>query len=111
VRSFCEVWRRKASVEDTRQLANEMIASGLRAYLTCVDPKKLSPTFAGRTFDKNFLAELPVAVDPCGENSEFHTFACAGPMFASSVPVDAGEIVERDGLIFADFLPRSAASR
>ncbi len=98
-------------LQDTRQLANEMIASGLRAYLTCVDPKKLDASFAGRAFDKKFLAELPAAVDPCGENGEFHTFACAGPMFASPIPVEAGEIVERDGFVFADFLLRSVAAR
>jgi uncharacterized protein (TIGR00290 family) len=95
-------------LQDTRQLANEMIAGGLRAYLTCVDPKKLDASVAGRAFDKKLLAELPAHVDPCGENGEFHTFACAGPMFASPIPVDAGEIVERDGFVFADFLPRSA---
>lgn len=95
-------------LKDTRQLANEMIASGFRAYLTCVDPKKLNSAFAGRAFDKKLLAELPAAVDPCGENGEFHTCVVAGPMFASPIPVDAGEIVTRDGFVFADLLPRSA---
>ncbi|MGB6484328.1 MAG: hypothetical protein WBE86_12660 [Candidatus Acidiferrales bacterium] len=95
-------------LKDTRQLAHEMIASGLRAYLTCVDPKKISSAFAGRAFDKKLLAELPATVDPCGENGEFHTCVIAGPMFASPIPVDAGEIVERDVFVFADFLLRSA---
>jgi uncharacterized protein (TIGR00290 family) len=95
-------------LRDTRELASEMIAGGLRAYLTCVDPKKLDARFAGRAFDKKLLAELPPHVDPCGENGEFHTCVVAGPMFASPIPVDAGEIVERDGFVFADFLPRSA---
>lgn len=94
----------------TRVLAEEMLAAGLRAYLTCVDPKRLDAGFAGRSFDKNLLADFPLGIDPCGENGEFHTFACAGPMFASPVPVDLGEIVERDGFVFADLLPRSAAT-
>ncbi|MFZ0639922.1 MAG: hypothetical protein WA020_02390 [Candidatus Acidiferrales bacterium] len=98
-------------LRDTLQLANEMIAGGLRAYLTCVDPKKLDPAFAGRAFDKKLLAELPAAVDPCGENGEFHSCVVAGPMFESPVSVDAGEIVERDGFVFADFLLRSVAAR
>ena len=92
---------------DTGILAQEMLAAGLRAYLTCVDPKKLDASFAGRAFDEKLLVDLPASVDPCGENGEFHTFACAGPMFASPVNVALGEIVERDAFIFADLLPLS----
>jgi len=94
---------------DTRILAQEMLAAGLRAVLTCVDPKKLDASFAGRVFDEQLLADLPASVDPCGENGEFHTFACAGPMFASPISVEAGKVVERDGFVFADLLPRPAA--
>jgi uncharacterized protein (TIGR00290 family) len=92
----------------TRELAKEMIAGGLRAYLTCVDPKKLDARFAGRAFDEKLLAELPASVDPCGENGEFHTCVVAGPMFSAPIAVDAGEIVTRDGFVFADFLLRTA---
>ena len=95
---------------ETRRLAEEMIAGGLRAYLTCVDPRQLERGFAGRRFDRELLAELPRQVDPCGENGEFHTFACAGPMFRAEVAVTVGEIVERDGFVFADLLPRGAAA-
>ena len=94
---------------DTRQLAEEMIAGGLSAYLTCVDPRQLDRAFAGRRFDRDLLAGLPARVDPCGENGEFHSFANAGPMFRAEIPVVAGEIVERDGFVFADLLPRSSA--
>lgn len=93
-------------LKPTRELANEMIASGLRAYLTCVDPKKLDRSFAGCAFDKQFLADLPVQIDPCGENGEFHTCVVAGPMFDWPISVDAGKIVERDSFVFADFVPR-----
>src|SRR5580704_3727116 len=99
------LWRR-----DTRQLADEMLAHGLSAYLTCVDPSKLDRSFAGRRFDADLLRALPRDVDPCGENGEFHTFANAGPMFKQSIPVTAGEIVERDGFVFADFLPGASAA-
>jgi uncharacterized protein (TIGR00290 family) len=88
----------------TRRLAEEMMAGGLRSYLTCIDPRKLDKSFAGREWDAALLAELPSSVDPCGENGEFHTFACAGPMFRASIPVERGEIVERDGYVFADLL-------
>jgi uncharacterized protein (TIGR00290 family) len=94
------LWRK-----DTKQLANEMLAGGLSAYLTCVDPRKLDRSFAGRRFDAELLKALPADVDPCGENGEFHTFANAGPMFSHRIPVAAGEIVEREGFVFADILP------
>jgi diphthamide synthase (EF-2-diphthine--ammonia ligase) len=79
-----------------------MVASGLRAHVTCVDPKQLDPKFAGRTFDDAFLDDLPDGADPCGENGEFHSFACAGPMFAHPIAVTPGAVVERDGFVFAD---------
>ena len=94
---------------DTRALAGEMLADGLEAYLTCVDPRKLSRDFAGRKFDAALLRDLPASADPCGENGEFHTFACAGPMFGRRIAVEPGEVVERDGFIFADLLPADSA--
>jgi uncharacterized protein (TIGR00290 family) len=96
---------------DTAKLAAEMVASGLRAFLTCVDPKQLDPKFAGRVFDARLLAELPAGVDPCGEKGEFHTFAYQGPMFRAPIPATVGEVVERDGFYFADVLPGGAATR
>jgi uncharacterized protein (TIGR00290 family) len=96
---------------DTRRLAEEMIAGGLRARLVCVDPRKLPREFAGREFDADLLRDLPPGVDPCGENGEFHSFVYAGPMFSAAIPVESGEVVERDGFIFADvLLARSVAA-
>jgi uncharacterized protein (TIGR00290 family) len=91
----------------TADLARTMIAAGLRAKITCVDPKVLPKEFAGRDFDSRFLAELPPGIDPCGENGEFHSFVYDGPGFRKPVPVTVGEIVERDGFVFADlnYLP------
>ena len=86
----------------TKALAAEMVSAGLRAHLTCIDPRKLDRSFAGRTFDASLLADLPPSCDPCGENGEFHSFASAGPMFRSEIPIAVGEIVERDGFVFAD---------
>ncbi len=87
----------------TDALAREMIAAGLRARLSCVDKKQLPATFAGREFDEALLRDLPPAADPCGERGEFHTCVYAGPMFAAPLPIETGEIVERDGFAFADF--------
>jgi uncharacterized protein (TIGR00290 family) len=87
---------------DTTQLAHEMIGAGLKARLTCVNPSVLDRKFAGRDFDRSLLDELPASVDPCGERGEFHSFAYAGPMFSRPIPIKSGEVVERDGFVFAD---------
>jgi uncharacterized protein (TIGR00290 family) len=89
----------------TRALAEEMIALGQQAVLTCVDPRALPRAFAGRAFDAALLRELPAEVDPCGERGEFHSFAWDGPAFRRPVPVRVGEVVDRDGFVFADLLP------
>ncbi|MFZ0699729.1 MAG: diphthine--ammonia ligase [Thermoplasmata archaeon] len=89
----------------TRDLAHEMIASGMRATIVAVDPRKLSGGFAGRSFDEDLLRELPAGIDPCGENGEFHTFVTDGPMFRHPIAVRAGAVVERDGYVFADLEP------
>ena len=94
------LWKR-----DTAALARAMIECGLKARITCLDPRKLRRSFAGRAFDLALLGELPEGVDPCGENGEFHTVVTAGPMFAAPIPVHIGETVERDGFVFTDIIP------
>lgn len=93
------------SPADTPALARRMLREGLRAVLTCVDPRQLPETFAGRAYDAALLADLPPAVDPCGERGEFHTFCFGGPMFAREVPMQVGETVSRDGFCFTDLVP------
>jgi uncharacterized protein (TIGR00290 family) len=90
----------------TDALARDMIAAGVRAVLTCVDPRRLPASFAGRPFDAALLDDLPDDVDPCGENGEFHTFVWDGPGFASPIAIETGEVVERDGFVFCDVAPR-----
>ncbi len=87
----------------TDQLAHQMIAGGLRARLTCVDPKQIPASFAGREFNADLLRDLPASADPCGERGEFHTCVYAGPMFSAPVPLEAGEVVHRDSFAYADF--------
>lgn len=91
----------------TKALAHEMIAAGVRAKLTCIDREQLGAEFAGRDFDGDLLEQLPATADPCGENGEFHSFVYAGPMFRRSIPVQMGEIVNRERFVFADLIPRS----
>jgi uncharacterized protein (TIGR00290 family) len=92
----------------TAALAQEMLATGIRAVITCVDPAQVPGTFAGRAFDAGFLADLPPGADPCGEHGEFHTFVRDGPDFSSPVPIEIGEVVERDGFVFCDVAPAAA---
>lgn len=87
----------------TPELAREMIAGGLRARVTCVDSRVLAAAFAGREFNEALLRDLPAGADPCAERGEFHTCAYAGPMFAEALRLEAGEVVSRDGFVFADF--------
>jgi diphthamide synthase (EF-2-diphthine--ammonia ligase) len=86
----------------TDALARGMLEDGLEAYLTCVDPRVVPASLAGRRFDARLLSELPPGTDPCGERGEFHTCAVAGPMFSNRVEVSVGETVQRDGFVFAD---------
>lgn len=91
-----------ANPSHTRRLAREMVAAGVRARITCLNPAQLDPSFAGREFDTALLDELPASVDPCAERGEFHTCAYAGPMFRHPIALDTGITVERDGFVFTD---------
>ena len=93
---------------DTRVLLSTMIKAGVKTRIVCVDPKKLPASFAGSDLNERLLKELSPGVDPCGENGEFHTFTYAGPMFEKEIPIESGEVVERDGFIFADVKLRQA---
>ena len=93
---------------NTQDLIHEMLDGGLRARLVFVDPAKLSGEFLGCDLNEPMLRRLPAAVDPCGENGEFHTFAYAGPMFREPIPIENGKCVTRDGFLFADLLDKSA---
>jgi uncharacterized protein (TIGR00290 family) len=92
------IWKTKP----THDLAHDMIDAGLKARLTCIDPRKLDRSFAGRTFDLDLLRDLPPGTDPCGENGEFHSFAYAGPMFTGEINLKIGDTVDRDGFVFTD---------
>jgi len=90
---------------DTRKLAREMVTDGFRAIVVCVDPRALDPSFAGRAFDGEFLADLPHGVDPCGENGEFHTFVWDGPMYRAPISCRTGRVVTRESFVYCDVLP------
>ncbi len=95
-------------LEPTEKLAQKMIDAGLKTRITCIDPNKLSANFVGREFNQQFLDDLPDGIDPCGENGEFHSFTYAGPMFKKPINISTGDVVEREGFIFADLQPEGS---
>jgi uncharacterized protein (TIGR00290 family) len=94
----------------TDLVARDILAAGIRAVLTCVDPTQVPASLAGRWYDQSLLTDLPTEADPCGENGEFHTFVVDGPGFGRALDVSVGEIVERDGFVFADVVPGPAGA-
>ncbi len=94
----------------TDELARAIVRAGFDARIVCLDPRRLDRSFAGRRFDEQFLDDLPEGVDPCGENGEFHTCVVGGPIFDRPIEVEPGPIVERDGFVFADLVPRGKPS-
>jgi uncharacterized protein (TIGR00290 family) len=94
------IWKR-----DTRELIDTFLARQFRSITCCIDTRKLDDSFVGREINRQFLCDLPAGVDPCGENGEFHSYACGGPLFAQEIPVRRGEIVRKDSFLFCDLLP------
>lgn len=94
----------------TSELSRQMLGAGLRATITCVDPRQAPAELAGRSWDAQLVEGLPESVDPCGENGEFHTFVTDGPMFDRPIRVQSGEVVERGGFVYADLLPATCPS-
>jgi diphthamide synthase (EF-2-diphthine--ammonia ligase) len=90
---------------DTKKLLEQMLDGGLKARIVCVDPSKLPARFAGQDLSRELMAELPPGTDPCGENGEFHTFVYGGPMFSHPIGIESGEVVTRDGFVYADVRP------
>jgi len=95
MRAAFPIWKK-----DTRKLAHQFVELGFKAIVTCVDTKILAKKFAGRTIDEQLLAELPPAVDSCGENGEFHSFVFEGPIFRETIPYKPGKAVLRENRFF-----------
>jgi uncharacterized protein (TIGR00290 family) len=102
LRAVFPIWGRSSA-----ELAGRVISLGFKAVLTCVDTQVLDASFSGRDFDAELLADLPPNIDPCGEHGEFHTFVYDGPIFATPVSFDTGDVVIRDErFCFCDLLAR-----
>ncbi len=92
--------------QTSREISRGLIASGFEAYITSLDPDKIPSRFIGQKYNQDFLNQLPSSVDPCGENGEFHTFVTNGPIFKNPIEIGFGEIVDRDGFLYADIIPQ-----
>jgi uncharacterized protein (TIGR00290 family) len=99
LRACCPLLR-KQSIEHFKRI----VSLGFQAYVVCVDASILDESFVGCLVDDELLNRLPARVDPCGENGEYHTFVCNGPMFREPVPVRRGEVVFRAGFWYCDLV-------
>jgi uncharacterized protein (TIGR00290 family) len=100
IKGVFPVWHR-----NTTGFIKDFIDLGFKAVITCVNAALLDQSFAGRMIDDDFLKSLPVGIDPCGENGEFHTFVFDGPLFTDPVKFRLGKIVLREAFWFRDLLP------
>jgi uncharacterized protein (TIGR00290 family) len=67
--------------ENRLSIVHEFFKAGFKARVVCVDGRFLDESFVGVEFNQEFIAKLPMEVDACGENGEFHTFVYDGPNF------------------------------
>ncbi|MFM7022753.1 MAG: diphthine--ammonia ligase [Flavobacteriales bacterium] len=87
---------------NTQTLINDFIVKGFKTITCCINDEHLDEKWVGREIDSDFVKELPSAVDPCGENGEFHTFCYAGPIFKNEVQFTVGEKVYKPLIIKTD---------
>ncbi len=95
------VWLRPVNT-----FAREIISSGIKTTLACVDSQQIPGSLAGREYDESLLKDLPPGADPCGEKGEFHTFVWDGPFFSRPVKFTKGAVTVREGRFhFCDLIP------
>ena len=83
-------------LENRRAIVDEFLAENFKAVVVCVNEDFLDASFCGRLFDEQFIADLPAAVDVCGENGEFHTFVFDGGNFKNPVNYEIAEIYRHE---------------
>ena len=82
----------------TRETAvSELLEAGFEARIKCVDKRYLDSSFLGKALDRALIEEIrETGADICGENGEYHTFVCSGPIFREPVEITIGDIVDLD---------------
>ncbi|MBU3583488.1 diphthine--ammonia ligase [Polynucleobacter sp. 15G-AUS-farblos] len=71
--------------ENRLDIVHQFLDVGFKAKVVCVDGRYLNDSYVGREFNNEFISSLPMGVDACGENGEFHTFVYDGPNFKHPV--------------------------
>jgi len=80
--------------KNSLNVIKEFIALGYKTIVVCTQDGLQD--FCGRVIDQSFLDDLPLDIDPCGENGEFHTFVFDGPLFKTPINFELGELVFRE---------------
>ncbi|MDQ3394421.1 MAG: ATP-binding protein [Bacteroidota bacterium] len=70
---------------DTHSIVEDFLGLGFKTAVCAADGNIFPADIIGKIIDHEFLGRLPEGVDPCGENGEYHTFTCEGPIFNGKV--------------------------
>ncbi|RQO68547.1 ATP-binding protein [Pedobacter sp. KBW01] len=79
--------------KDTRRLISEFIGLDYKTIIVCTQQNLKD--ICGKVISEDLINSLPLEIDPCGENGEFHTFAFEGPVFKQKIAFSVGEQVFR----------------
>jgi uncharacterized protein (TIGR00290 family) len=90
---------------NSEEVIGELLEAGFEAVVVGVRSGLLGDEWLGRRIDGSFVADLRAldpAIDPCGENGEFHTFVLDGPIFKRRLVIEEGEAISRGAVRFLD---------
>lgn len=76
----------------TTSVIEEFLNLGYQTKICAGDASKLKKEMIGQSMDHQLLKELPLDVDPCGENGEFHTFVYDGPLFHNPIEIKMSRV-------------------
>ena len=78
--------------ESRETVVSETIDSGMKAIIKCVDLSVMDVSFLGETLTHELVRRiLDTGADICGENGEYHTLVCDGPVFQHPIEIMLGE--------------------
>lgn len=80
---------------NTAHLLEDFFRLGFQTVVCCASDAWFDDTLVGRTLNPALVAGFPPAVDPCGENGEYHSFTYAGPLFRRPIAFELGKKVYR----------------
>jgi uncharacterized protein (TIGR00290 family) len=81
--------------QNTKTLAHQFINDGFKTHICSIDTSKIKKELVGVDYTINFLNQLNVEIDPCGENGEFHSFCYEGPIYTNTVEFKQHGVVSK----------------